>query len=191
MMTEKQLTDALRRKDEAAFRELILRFQPITARVIFKITGDKEETLDLVQEVFVSIWEQVKNFREEASLSTWIYQLSTNKARNHLKWKKLRTGFRLSWQSEQAQPPAGMNHSLNMALEMFERKDDENAITMALQQLPHNQRTAFVLSKSEGLSNPEIAAIMKLSVSSVESLNFRARQNLVKILLPYYNNKKS
>ena len=84
-----------------------------------------------------------------------------------------------------------MNHSLNMALEMFERKDDENAITMALQQLPHNQRTAFVLSKSEGLSNPEIAAIMKLSVSSVESLNFRARQNLVKILLPYYNNKKS
>jgi len=90
MMEERELIDAIRKKDEKAFRTLMQQYDTMAGRVILRITSDKDETRDLVQEVFITVWEKIDNFREDASVSTWIYRLSVNKALNHLRWKKLR-----------------------------------------------------------------------------------------------------
>ncbi len=60
----------------------------------------------------------------------------------------------------------------------MESKENSALLFEVINQLPENQKTAFILSKLDGLSNPEIADIMKVSVSSVESLIFRAKTNL-------------
>ncbi len=65
-------------------------------------------------------------------------------------------------------------------------KEDSAALFKALDKLPPNQKTAFILSKIEGLSNKEISEIIGVSLSSVESLMFRAKQNLRKILESYF-----
>ncbi|MBW7848474.1 MAG: RNA polymerase sigma factor [Bacteroidales bacterium] len=188
MTDDRQLAEALRQKDEKAFSIFVTRFQPMVARVIFKITGDMNDTNDLTQDVFLTVWEQVEDFRGEAALTTWVYQLATNKALNHLKWEKRRQFFSLSyWGSDTKN--TSLPKSLNDAPGRLIREDDSNAITAALDQLPGQQKAAFVLSKSEGLSNPEIATILGLSVSAVESLNFRAKQNLTRLLKTYYQSK--
>lgn len=190
-MNDKEMIVALQSRDEKAFAELVIQFQPMVNRLIYKITADADDTLDLSQEVFIAIWQQIKLFRGESALSTWIYKLSMNKALNHLKQKKRRAIFSLSVMRANESAPKCLHPSQNDAATQLDRADDNNAIALALKQLPDNQRAAFVLSKSEGLSNPQIAEILGLTVPAVESLNFRARQSLTKILQHYYEQKKS
>lgn len=189
MMKEHELIDAIRKKDEKAFRALMQQYDKMAGRVILRITGDKDETLDLVQDVFVTIWEKIDTFREDASVSTWIYRLSVNKALNHLRWKKLRNSLRLTVRKTEEMMKSSTNHTNNDAPGKIEREEDENVLTKALSLIPATQRAAFILSKGEGLSNPEIAGILHISVSAVESLNFRAKHSLSKILFSYYNDK--
>lgn len=189
MMEEHELIDAIRKKDEKAFRALMQQYDKMAGRVILRITGDKDETLDLVQDVFVTVWEKIDTFREDASVSTWIYRLSVNKALNHLRWKKLRNSLRLTDRKTEEKMKSSTNHTNNDAPGKIEKEEDENVLTKALSLIPATQRAAFILSKGEGLSNPEIAGILHISVSAVESLNFRAKQSLSKILFSYFNDK--
>ncbi len=189
MMEERELIDAIRKKDEKAFRTLMQQYDTMAGRVILRITSDKDETRDLVQEVFITVWEKIDNFREDASVSTWIYRLSVNKALNHLRWKKLRNSLRLTDRKTEEKLKSSPIRTNNDAPGKMEREEDENVLSKALSLIPANQRAAFILSKGEGLSNPEIAAILHISISAVESLNFRAKQSLSKILFSYYNDK--
>jgi RNA polymerase sigma-70 factor (ECF subfamily) len=95
-----------------------------------------------------------------------------------------------TWFSEK-KSTEGLLSSNESAISDIFRNEDQNAISTALKLLPAQQRAAFVLSKQEGLSNPEIATVLNTSISAVESLVFRAKQRLVKELLPYYQNKIS
>jgi RNA polymerase sigma factor (sigma-70 family) len=70
----------------------------------------------------------------------------------------------------------------------MERQEDATILFSAIQSLTENQKTAFLLSKLDGLSNPEVAEIMALSISSVESLLFRAKANLKELLANKFEN---
>ena len=191
MNQEKAFIQALKNKEEEAFNQLIALYQPMISRVIYKIVSDKDETQDLVQEVFIQVWESIAFFKEESSLKTWIYRLGINKALNYLEKKDIRMAISFhTWFSEK-KPTEGLSSSNESTIANIFRNEDQNAISAALKLLPAQQRAAFVLSKQEGLSNPEIATVLNTSISAVESLVFRAKQRLVKELLPYYQNKIS
>jgi RNA polymerase sigma-70 factor (ECF subfamily) len=146
-----------------------------------------EDAEDATQETFLAIHQNIRSFRGDAQLSTWIYRIAVSKALEAIR-RKNRRKERSASEEETTGVAAPAFHHPGVALQ---KKEQAAMLFRAMQSLPHNQRTAFVLHKSEGLSYAEIAGVLEVSISSVESLIYRARQNLQKILAQYWENQKS
>ena len=182
-MTEKQLVEKLKKQDEAAFRYLVELHQVKVRNTCMGMLHDAYEADDMAQEVFIEIFRSIAKFKGESTLSTWIYRIAINKCLNSLRSKKRKYWMKLfgnSFETQQEMSEITDNKEPQAILENTER---EKMLQEAIDSLPDNQRVAFVLSKYDELSNSEIADIMKTTVSSVESLNFRAKRNLQKKLL--------
>lgn len=148
---------------------------------------------DIAQDVFVEIYQSIQNFRGEAGLSTWIYRIAVNKSLNFLRKAGRRKVFSFFGNNE-----GGSDNQIKTLAsgreycpdEELQKSEKSKAISQAMNKLPASQETAFILSKYDELSYQEIAEVMDISVSSVESLLFRARQNLRKSLLKFYKNNQ-
>ena len=141
------------------------------------------------QEVFIEVYQKIKSFRGDASLSTWIYRISVNKCLENIRSQKRKKRWAifssLGVHGEKNNDPIEFNHP-GVALENKERA----AILMRkIEALPENQRVAFTLHKLEGLSYEEVAQVMRVSLEAVESLLFRAKSNLKKALKNYYDQR--
>ena len=139
---------------------------------------------DVAQEVFIEVYRSVHRFKGDSTLATWIYRITINKCLEKIRHskRKKRAAQTRSVDETPWNEPADFNHP-GVVLENRERA---RILFSAIEKLPDNQKTAFILHKTEGLSYKEISAVMKSSVSSVESLMFRAKQNLQKYLREYY-----
>jgi len=173
--------------DREAFRELFNDYKDRvynTSLGILQNAGDAEDT---VQEVFVEIFNSIGKFRGDSSLSTWIYRITMNKCFEHLRKskRKKRFGFMESIFGEKSE---SLNlPDFNHPGVILENKERSAVLFRAVEKLNDSQKSAFVLSKIEGLSVKEISKIMNLTESSVESLLHRAKNNLKKLLSDYYN----
>ena len=143
-----------------------------------------EDAEDVTQEVFVSVYQNIGKFRGDAKLSTWIYRIAVTKSLEALRRnKRKRAGHtELSEEGLKGLPGAAFHHPGVLA----ENREKGAVLLSALHRIPENQKTAFVLHKTEGLSYAEIAEVLEVSLSSVESLIYRARQNLQKLLGDFY-----
>ncbi len=168
--------------DELAMADLVQRWQgPVLSFICRFLACQREEARDLAQEAFLRVWSSGHRWRPEARFSTWLFTIVTNLCRNQIRTVKRRPvlvtlenqeseGFVAEPQSHAASDP----HALYEASEMAHRIHD------ALARLPENQRAALLLKRVEGLSYREIANILKVSESAVESLLVRARRTLLK-----------
>lgn len=138
-------------------------------------TQDAEE---ITQDVFVQVHQSLHKFRNDAALKTWIYRITINKSLDFIKYKKSRKRFFVFGHKADAEAELHKIAHFEHPGILMENKENAEQLFAVINQLPENQKTAFLLSKLEGLSNPEIAAIMEVSVSSVESLVFRAKTSL-------------
>jgi len=178
----------LREGDEQAFRELFNQYRDRVFNTALGLLQQHENAEDTTQEVFIEIHRSVANFRGECGLSTWIYRITVSKSleliRSGRRKKRYATVLSLF----------GYEDRLHLAAEApfyhpgvrLENKERAAILFKAIEKLPLNQRTAFILHKVEGLSHPEIAAILSTTVSAVESLMVRARKNLRNLLSDYY-----
>jgi RNA polymerase sigma-70 factor (ECF subfamily) len=158
----------------------------------YRMLRDKEEAEDVVQEVFVLIWHQQVNFREQAQLSTWIYRIATNKCIDHLRAKKRRAILRWLKPSTDKHFSA-ISEQFDVGsdpLEALYRKEQRLALHTALATLPVMQQSAFVLLKMEGLSQKEAAIVLNLSEKALESLLQRANKGLRKKLDKFYDERR-
>ncbi len=144
---------------------------------------DYQDAEDISQEVFLEVYQNLRKFRGDSSLSTWIYKLTVNKCLEHLRSRNAlkRKSDTVSIKEQFLNIP-GFDHP-GVALE-----DKELAKTLmkAIDLLPESQRVAFTLHKMECLSHEEVGSIMDKTKSSVESLIHRAKQNLRTYLKTYY-----
>jgi RNA polymerase sigma-70 factor (ECF subfamily) len=177
--------------DTQSVRILVDRYQTIILRTARGFVRDSEDARDITQEVLIDMITNLHKFNRKSSLTTWIYRITVNRSLNHLRRSK--RWFRLgggsgeeggSNPSEWLTDPRDKNPA-----ELMEQKDKARILHQALNSLPPNQQTAFTLAEYDDLSYKEIAEVMQVSVSSVESLIFRARKNLQKALWECY--KKS
>ncbi len=145
------------------------------------MVSDAGEAEDLTQETFVEVYLNIENFRAEARLSTWIYRIAVNKALGHLRAKRAKKRFG-QLLSIFHLAPADEKPDWEHPGHLLEKKESAERLAAAVETLPGQQKTAFVLRQSEELSYAEIAEVMQVSVPSVESLLFRAKQNLKKKL---------
>jgi len=163
--------------------QFISKFQDKVFRTCLGFVQNADDALDLTQDVFLSVLESLGSFRNEAQLSTWVYRIAVNKSLNHLKKKKTRSIMQsldlLLFKKEGVEPH---EHAHNPIIESENRMEASKMLKHALEKLPENQKIAFTLNKYDDLDSSEIAGIMNVSVSAVDSLLHRAKLNMQKSL---------
>ena len=187
-MGDSPILTKLREGDDQTFRQLVKTYQNKVYNTALGLLQHQENAEDVTQEVFLEIFRSVAGFRGDCSLSSWIYRITVQKSLEHIRsaQRKKRYGFLFSI--------FGKEDQLNVAADapfyhpgiQLENRERSAILFKAVSQLPLNQRTAFILHKVEGLSQAEIAEIMNLTVSSVESLMVRAKIRLRELLSEYY-----
>ncbi|MBN1252473.1 MAG: RNA polymerase sigma factor [Bacteroidales bacterium] len=186
-MDDNQLIKNIQNKDSKAFQTLVERHQTKVINICNGFVHNKDDAQDIAQEVFIEIYKSIDKFRSEAKLSTWIYRISVNKSLNFIrdnKKNKWLQSLDLLFVSDK-----NINNNSFIDEDKLEEEEKTKIIHQALNSLAENQKIAFTLNKYEDLSYKEISEIMKISISSVESLMFRAKKNLQKKLINYYQKK--
>lgn len=156
--------------------------------VCLNLIRNKEDAEDLTQEVFTSIYLSMDSFQGNSKISTWIYSITLNKSKEFLRHKTRKKRFGLFTLLKNSDDEFDSNKNIEFKHPGIQMEDKERAQILfnAIDTLPENQRKAYILHKIEGVSYQDIAEILELSVSSVESLMFRAKKALQEKLKEYY-----
>lgn len=186
-MEEKELILALKNGEETAYALLIKQLSTKVYHTSLGLVQNEEDAEDITQEVFVSIYQSINQFKSDSKLSTWVYRIAVTKSLEFLRAKKRKKRFAIvqSLFSNENELKTDIGHFYHPGVQL-ENKERAVVLFAAIDQLSENQKTAFILSKLENLSYMEIAEVMETSVSSIESLLFRAKQNLQSLLADYY-----
>lgn len=180
-MSEQELISQLRMGEESAFKELVSLFQGKVFNTAIGFLQSQQDAEDLSQEVFIQVYHSINGFRENASLSTWIYRITVTKCLDHIRNKKRKKRFAfISNLFTDNNQPLHETPDFNHPGVQFDRKEDAAMLFRLIDDLPETQKTAFILNKVDGLSYREIAAIMNSSESAIDSLLQRAKQSLRK-----------
>lgn len=187
-MTEPLLILQLQQGNERAFGYLVENFQDRVYNTCLGVLRNAEDAEDIAQEVFVEVHRSVQHFKAESKLSTWIYRICVTKSLDHLRGKKRKKRFafvKSIFGDNDNEPRFEIPDFVHPGVQL-ENKERAAYLFKAIEELPENQKIAFTLNKIECLSYQEISEVTEMSVSAVESLLFRAKQNLKKILADYY-----
>ena len=191
VLDEDILIAKLTEGDQAAFKDVFESYKDKVYNTSLSLLRNARDAEDITQDVFVEIFLSVKHFRGKSKLSTWIYRITVSKALDLIRKnkRKKRFAFITSLFGEKGElvtdPPDFVHPGVTA-----ENEELSAVLFNAISKLPQSQKIAFTLCKTEGLSYEEIADIMTVSVSSVESLMFRAKQNLRITLADYYKEIK-
>ena len=176
-----RLIDALRDGSEAAYEELIRRFQQPVYALALRLLDDQGEACDVVQEVFLKVFRKIGNFRSESSLKTWIYRITVNEAHNARRWffRHRRREVELDHTPEQARDwkeiiADGSRSPYDVALD----REQHLMIEAALEEINPIFREAVVLRDIMDLSYEEIAEVIGVSLGTVKSRILRGREAL-------------
>ncbi len=174
------LIEKLKEGNNEAFIELINEHRARVLNICYGFVRNQEEAEDITQEVFIEVFRSISQFRGDSKISTWIYRIAVTRSLNSIKknrFKQFLTSIETHVESFFA-----TKNDLNPE-QKLEQKEQNRIINNAINKLPENQRIAFMLYNYDGFSYNNIAEIMNTSLSSVESLIFRAKQNLKKKLV--------
>jgi RNA polymerase sigma-70 factor (ECF subfamily) len=165
--------------EETACTDLVGEHQRMVVQLAMNLLGDREEALDLSQEVFLRVFRTIHRFRGHSSLRTWIYRIAVNQARNrHRFWRRRHRADQVPLDQHIA--AHGEFHSSLQTTpdRVFAQKELAAKLQLALDHLPFDQRTAIILREIDGLSYEEIAFSLGVAVGTVKSRLTRARRAL-------------
>ena len=183
--SDAELVAQIKQGSESAFRALVEQHSGRVYRTALSLLRSPEEAEDVVQEMFVEVYQTVDRFREETSLSSWLYRLASSRAlKNREKvLTKKRFAFLTSLfgdNNEVLHHPRDDRHPQAL----LESQQDLQQVVDAIARLPDAQQVAFTLRHEQELSYEQIAAVLQTTVPAVESLLYRVRQTLRKFLPP-------
>jgi RNA polymerase sigma factor (sigma-70 family) len=189
-LNEQQLIQELQQKQEPAFRWLVENYRKRVFHTVLNIVQNNDEAEDAAQEVFIQVYESIKDFKSESSLATWIYRIAVRKALDKVRRRKTRKKLQQLipwWMPEENKSESQLFHHPGISME---QKDKAAVLFKAIDSLPEKQRLAFTLIKVQGMSYEEAIAIMQQNIKAIESLITRAKINLQKKLGHYYKQNK-
>jgi RNA polymerase sigma-70 factor (ECF subfamily) len=176
---EAALVERCAARDEAACADLVAAHERMVYALAFHLLGDRDEALDLAQEVFLRIFRTIGSFRGQSALRTWIFRIVVNQARNRQRWWRRRFRSRqVSLEEHVAQCGDVESQQEVLPDRLLASKEAGDRIRQALDRLPFDQRTALVLREVDGLHYDEIAYTLGVAVGTVKSRLTRARQAL-------------
>ena len=175
-MSDEQLIKDIISGNQAAFKNLMEKYQLQVFRTVMGFVHLKEDAEEVTQDIFVRVYQSLSSFHHDAEFSTWLYRITVNTSLNFLRSNRKNRLLQsleaiFSHRSEEKTP-----------LEELEHAERDRHIRMAIDALPEKQRMAFILSRYEELPQKKIAAVMNRSEGAVEQLLQRAKENLKKKL---------
>ena len=177
---ERVLIDRVKAGEYEAFEAIFRRYVAQVHRQVFKLIGNEAETEEVIQEVFLAIYQKIKTFRGESAFSTWLYRLTMNVGLTRLRKRKRNREVYLDdylprFQEDghhQVRPVVNWGDELDLRLE---KEELQRLIREALDQLPPVDKAVIVMSDLDGLSNRGIGEGLGLSIPAVKSRLHRAR----------------
>lgn len=175
------------------FESLYQQYKLLVFNVALNYMQNVEEAEEITQDVFVKVYQSLNSFNQKSTFKTWVYRITINQCLDHRKRKNSQKRF-FTFGRKSLDETEYLNAStFEHPGILLENKENAALLFEIINSLTENQKTAFLLSKLDGLNNPEIAEIMQLSISSVESLVFRAKSSLRERLaekFEHYRKKK-
>lgn len=182
--TDLQLVRKVRHGERSAFDLLVIKYQSRVAAIISRYVYDSQEVMDLTQETFIKAFRAIDRFRGDSAFYTWLYRIAVNTAKNFLEARGRRP-------QGSADVTEAENYEDGMRLRdpaspenMLERDQLQKAIGRAIDALPEDLRSAFLLREYDGLSYEDIARILECPIGTVRSRIFRARDAVDRYLDP-------
>jgi RNA polymerase sigma-70 factor (ECF subfamily) len=161
--------------DESTFRTLVQRHKDKIRNIIYLTLNSSEAVDDIAQDVLITIYKNLKSFRFQSQFSTWLYRITVNKCRDHLRKVRIRSIF-ASIKEGEDDP---------VYVPSMEHKEISEIVNNAISKLPEKLRIPLLLKDIEGLSYQEIAETVECEIGTVKSRIFRAREGLRDLLKPY------
>jgi RNA polymerase sigma-70 factor (ECF subfamily) len=188
-INEQDLVERLIKGQQWAFNVLVERYQNRLFRIAYGVTLNHEDSIEIVQDVFVIVFKKIHTFRQESSLTTRLRKITINQCLNwKRKWKR-----RFKWSHDSLELDSGKNllNDNNLFKETLKNYDPEilyrekqlgENLMKAIKKLPEKIRVVFVLNSLEGLSYEEIANSLNIRKGTVSSRLYFARKNLMNSL---------
>ena len=181
---------------EIDFNEVYEEFHPKILYYLSRLTNP-HEAQDIAQEVFEKVNRNLRNFKGESKLSTWLYRIATNTAIDRMRTPS----FKRSSESTSLEEAIGvedrnvwLGHKKTLTDQTFIRKEMSECVREFIDKLPSDYKTVILLSELEGFKNAEIADVLQISLDTVKIRLHRARAKLKTVLndgCDFYHNEQN
>jgi len=160
--------------DMEAFKDIYDRASGYVYTIAYRVLGAREEAQEVTQDVFLSVYKNLKKFRFKSTFKTWIYRITTNYAINAYR-KRAKDRARNVAFDEKFDP----GHHGDTGNEKFEKDHNEAVVRSMLEELPADQKICLILKEIEGMKYDEIARTMNIKLNTVRTRIKRAREKLI------------
>lgn len=174
--TDQELISAVLSGDGASFSVLVKRHRPLLLEMACRILGQREEAEDVLQEVFMSVHAHLHRFRGESKLSTWLYTIALNRVRNQIRRRGKRHFFSIDAGPEETAHCRELPEKGPSVEEIVAQKKDSESLRAAVESLPENFRSIFILFYYQHLPLKEIARRLEKPLGTIKVYLHRARK---------------
>jgi len=177
---DRELVRRAQEGNTRAFDELVVKFSPRLYGMVYHMTSNKEDTHDLLQDIFAKAYRSLKRFRGKSSFYTWIYSIATNMTLNFLKKRKRRAAWSLDDMDSGIQNDEAMvdiGHTANPR-HQSDVNELQKKLNEAMQALSEDHRAVVTMFDIQGIPHAEISRILKVSEGTVRSRLFYAHKQL-------------
>lgn len=168
--------------DARAFEELFDKYREKVYSVAYRFVRDKEDALEVTQDVFLRVYLSLKQFKTQSRFFTWLYRIAVNRAIDLTRSRKTQPLVGVDPSTLEQQVTASRRPPAANPLERAQERELEEYLERAVDTLSSKHRAVFVLHASENLSYKQIATVLDCSIGTVMSRLFYARRKLQEIL---------
>ncbi len=165
--------------DSLSFEELVKRYEKKIYNLAYRIMGNKEDANDILQETFLEAFRKLSSFKGKSKFSTWLYRIAVNlclmKKRREKKIDEVPLDMPILTKEEDEIKGELRDDWSKNPLATLENKEVRKKLSKAIDSLPEEYRTVILLRGVNGLSNEEVAKMLKISLPAVKSRLHRAR----------------
>ncbi len=176
-----ELVQRAQRGDSPAFDELIIRYQKRVSSLVYRYVEDRDCASDLVQDIFLKIYTNIKRFKGDASFSTWLFRIAVNDCIDYKRRLKVRRETSLDAITEKGFDPRDDRQDAQIEMGLLTRIENKR-IRSLVDQLDPDQKMILVMKVYEEMTFEDIARVMGAPLSTIKSRLYKALDNLGKDL---------
>jgi RNA polymerase sigma-70 factor (ECF subfamily) len=173
----------VQRGDVDSFEVLVRRHQKATFNLVYRLLGDYDEAAEVAQEVFLSAFKSIQQFRGEANFSTWLYRIAFNHASTRRKSLHLAQQRHVPLDGTEL---IGDGDAFADPEKTAQDRETQQSVQRALNSLPKDDATIIILRDLQDAPYEEVAQMLEIPVGTVKSRLHRARRALKELLTPHY-----